>query len=785
MNAPLRLLPVPAPPHDPTSWLLAGWIGARPVDGWQQATATAVVVDAPTRWLVLGPSPEAARRLDEPSGSFGGRRPPRNVALAADGQVFLLDPVSGAVLRFDPCTCRFERIPCFTHTAEAPEGCLDPVKAGATGGLRRVPPTLVSAPRALAATGGDLFIADGGHARVLRFAMRGWVPRTPLVLPPSQRARRGAWRPVALAVDDRGRLAVADATSARIDLFDAAGRWRQALDLDRPAWSLAFDAQGGLLAVLARWDDVVLDAAGLGWQGQPSPGPADAPIVRRWAKPFAGELASAVVTEADAAAIDWPAPALPVDPDGGLALHCEGHAALLRVDPRGRARAPETRRAPERFRRRGHWRSRALDAAIEGCTWHRVELRGALPPDASVSVRSFTADVELRDDELPPVGDAGWSAPVAATAFDDGRWDALITSPPGRWLWLALELRGDGATSPQLASVVVEYPRIALRRYLPAVFGADPAGADFTDRFTALYDTTLRSIERQLDRLPAHFDPRSAPAPEGPGDDTDDWLGWLAGWIGQSLPRDWPLPARRRLLAEAAALYPQRGTPDGLRRQLLLLLGLDGAYARCTDDRARQRCAPAPLNCAPPPASTQAAPPALLLEHFKLRRWLIAGRGRLGDDSVLWGRRIVDRAQLSGQEPPPRHSGNAQVGASRLSAVPDPQRDPLLVTANRLSVFLPAGWRDAAGRRRAVERLLANEVPAQVEVDVRWVAPRFRVGIQAMVGLDSVIARTPQGVTLDASSLGQGTVLTAAPGAASGPTLRVGDTRVGTTTLLR
>jgi hypothetical protein len=60
---------------------------------------------------------------------------------------------------------------------------------------------------------------------------------------------------------------------------------------------------------------------------------------------------------------------------------------------------------------------------------------------------------------------------------------------------------------------------------------------------------------------------------------------------------------------------------------------------------------------------------------------------------------------------------------------------------------------------------------------VHYVEPRFTVGRHAMVGLDSVVARTPQGVPLDDATLGQGTVLTAPPGLGRGP--RVGRTRVG------
>ena len=90
-------------------------------------------------------------------------------------------------------------------------------------------------------------------------------------------------------------------------------------------------------------------------------------------------------------------------------------------------------------------------------------------------------------------------------------------------------------------------------------------------------------------------------------------------------------------------------------------------------------------------------------------------------------------------------------------------RDPLLVHANRISVFVPVCVAQRPADRRALQRLLDNEVPAHVQVELQVVAPRMRVGVQAMVGLDSVVARTPQGVPLgDARTpLGRASVLPA------------------------
>jgi hypothetical protein len=105
------------------------------------------------------------------------------------------------------------------------------------------------------------------------------------------------------------------------------------------------------------------------------------------------------------------------------------------------------------------------------------------------------------------------------------------------------------------------------------------------------------------------------------------------------------------------------------------------------------------------------------------------------------------------------------------------------VAAHRLSVFVPARVRECEADRRALDQLLALETPAHVQYDVRYVEPRFRVGVQAMIGLDSVVARAPHGVPLSGRPLGQGTVLEGPRGRRSGR-LAVGEARVGTTAVL-
>lgn len=162
-------------------------------------------------------------------------------------------------------------------------------------------------------------------------------------------------------------------------------------------------------------------------------------------------------------------------------------------------------------------------------------------------------------------------------------------------------------------------------------------------------------------------------------------------------------------------------------------------------------------------------PPPLVLEHFRLRRWLEAGASTLGDRTVLWGRSIVDRSQLG---------SSARVGETALRTTQDPLRDPFHVHAHKFTVFVPASAGRTQERRRALEQLVAWGSPAHTVGHVEYVDARFRIGVQSSIGLDTVVARLPRGVTLGRTTLGPTSVLDGS-GRRS-----IHDSAVGSTTLL-
>jgi hypothetical protein len=155
---------------------------------------------------------------------------------------------------------------------------------------------------------------------------------------------------------------------------------------------------------------------------------------------------------------------------------------------------------------------------------------------------------------------------------------------------------------------------------------------------------------------------------------------------------------------------------------------------------------------------------------------LFLGEGRLGDQSLLWGKRIVNRSQLD---------EGAQVEGSQLITTQDPLRDPFHVYAHKFSVFVPACFGCSEHHRKALQNIIESQKPAHTQHQIIYVQARFRIGFQSSIGLDAVVGRYPEGVTLDGAPLGQATVLGAPAYKRGGPSSEVGvEARVGINTKL-
>ncbi len=515
-----------------------------------------------------------------------------------------------------------------------------------------------------------------------------------------------------------------------------------------PAAGLPAGSQPSRVAVLADGSPVVLwhSPDGTGWlaaAGRPVElvgGASDiavdgegAVVVAPCPAPAGG--APAVLRRLVPAAAGW-TPALPLDAAGydgsGIVATADGRIgywsrAGFRLAVRGRVS----------YDRDGVCVTYRLDSGVPRNRWGRVILDACLPPGTDCRIATVSSDDEyetalaatpalpaacapaggttppLPPAELDPAAgpvaeplhrrrDAPtpWWRPAPGDAVDV--FEAPVLAPPGRYLWVALRLSGDGRSTPVVRALRVEHTAHDLVRRLPAVYAEDQPEPSFLHRYLAMFDSLLYDLDQRAARRDILVDPVATPV---------EALGWLASFAGLVLDDRWPEDARRRLVAEIVPLYRRRGTLGALSRYLELFLGV------------------APV----------------IVEHYRLR-----GLGPVsGDDPARSSRAVVGVGFRVGGE----------VGTLDAPPPADGAGSPLGTGAHRFTVLVPRPL--DAEQEAAVRHVLDTERPAHTDYELCTVDAGMRVGSGLHLGLTSTIGPTGafDPLVTGASVAGRGTVL--------------------------
>lgn len=95
---------------------------------------------------------------------------------------------------------------------------------------------------------------------------------------------------------------------------------------------------------------------------------------------------------------------------------------------------------------------------------------------------------------------------------------------------------------------------------LPALYQED----ELCQRLTTAFDVAMAPVVSTLDCLDSYLNPRLAP---------EDFVDWLASWVGIDIDETWTVERRRQLVTDAVALYRVRGTAVGLAAHIRLYTG--------------------------------------------------------------------------------------------------------------------------------------------------------------------------------------------------------------------
>jgi phage tail-like protein len=126
-----------------------------------------------------------------------------------------------------------------------------------------------------------------------------------------------------------------------------------------------------------------------------------------------------------------------------------------------------------------------------------------------------------------------------------------------------LEMRGNGASPPSAPGRGTVDGLVSPRPIgegLPAIYQDD----ELCMQLTSAFDEMLAPIFATLDCLHCYLDPRLAP---------EDFVEWLAGWVGVEIDQSWTLERLRELVLRMASIFRIRGTKAGLVEHVALYCG--------------------------------------------------------------------------------------------------------------------------------------------------------------------------------------------------------------------
>jgi phage tail-like protein len=370
------------------------------------------------------------------------------------------------------------------------------------------------------------------------------------------------------------------------------------------------------------------------------------------------------------------------------------------------------------------WHPEPVRVTGRKVVWHRLQaLLGPLSPNAHLDLFAYASDSVT---DAPPVD------PTAANPFQDPRWHAMpsmagldltdlyIGGAQRKFLWVGAQFSSDGSATPRLHQLRVEFDWPTFDRYLPAIYQNTGPCGDFLLRLLSLFQSFFGGIEREIDSLPALFDPFGAPQP---------FLSWLAGCLGLDLDESWSEFKQREMIDRIFEYYGIRGTPAGLREALRLFAGVNAVIDEPILQASLWALPGTASRCCQSCAEEAAA---------SGQNWEATGNSILGWTTML------APAQPQGAVV----GTSADLDQSHLIADVDFGAPLFTDVAYQFRVAVYRSQVMSEGALTKIQAVLESEKPAHTLYELCVIDPLFRVGYQARLGIDTVVGGPPRSLSL-------------------------------------
>ncbi len=702
------------------------------------ALAVGVSIDA--AGVRLSADPDGPLSLNVPDGSLGRLTLPRGVAITPSGRCFFVDRRTSRLYSFDPLgavdpTAPFRHLVTFDYRAA--ENAPDPM----------------SARWSLAATEDSLFVIRPQHAALFVVSLRTWSTQE------IQRftGRRGT-KPIVDVVTFEHRV-IALAERCVYQKSGPAADWLQIGKLPFAVSRLLVDRFGQIHVFAPRLGVLPLQEA-LGLQAMPTtfrfPDRTQFPLPQVVSLAAQGHTQDGIYLVSPALAapcvqqqcMPSSAPAeLPPEfppelqfPPVTRAMfdttHWE-HGFLIRED--GKRVSLEAYHGVQQHRlfrtgglnqERCECVSARIDSGLYQCRWDRLVLETApLPAGGTVSLLTYTSDDEQANPNLTDTPASQWAHADTFSA-NQSPTEIPVRSGPGQYLWIRLQLSGDGFSTPVVRQIMVRGPRQSPVDFLPAVFRGDEQSRDFLERFLGVFQDELDAVGDIVDHSHQHFDPHYADV---------RMLPQLAEWLGIELPTSWDADRQRRML-EAVPLLSGPTSPSATVPAAEIRGTMRGTIAHV------QRYAQAVLTGMTGLSTAEMRGFPWIIEGFRERNtfWL-----RDVDSTTEYApvARLDDPASQSLASPDSvgriRLGETSVLGQHKLLPARDEWADLFQLYAHRIRIVVPASWVQSEADHSALAAAIAAEKPAHIQMNLTLVRPGIQIGLQSTVGIDTILADAP------------------------------------------